>query len=120
MKTAKASIENAEVSLKQSIVICDKLRGKKLESGKKLLEDLLDRKINLDRKFYPTTAKKFLEMLEAVEANAKVKNLTAEKLFIKKIKADKGYRYAKPKSRWRMRGRKVKSSTIQVEVEERP
>jgi len=119
MKTATASIENAEISLKQSIVICDKLRGKKLESGKKFLEDLLDKKINLDGKYFPTTAKKFLELLESAEANAKVKNLTAEKLFIKKIKADKGYRYMKPKSRWRMRGRKVKSSTIQLEVEER-
>jgi len=119
MKTAKASIENAEASLKQSLILSDKLRGKKLETGKKFLEDLLERKINLDGKFWPTTAQKFLELLESVEANAKVKNLNTEKLFIKKIKADKGYRFTKPKSRWRMRGRKVKSSTIQVEVEER-
>jgi len=119
MKTATSSIQNAEISLKRSLIICDKLRGKKLESGKKFLEALIDKKINLEGKFYPNNAKKFLDLLKAVEANAKVKNLTAEKLFIKKIKADKGYRYMKPKSRWRFRGRRVKSSTIQVEVEER-
>jgi ribosomal protein L22 len=119
MKKATSSIQNAEISLKQSLIICDQLRGKKLESGKKFLETLIDKKNNLDGKFYPTTAKKFLDMLESAEANAKVKNLTAEKLFIKKIKADKGYRYMRPKSRWRFRGRRVKSSTIQVEVEER-
>jgi len=119
MKTATSSIQNAEISLKQSVIICNQLRGKRLESGKRFLESLVDRKSNLDGKFYPTTSKKFLDLLKAAEANAKVKNLTAEKLFIKKIKADRGYRYMRPKSRWRFRGRKVKSSTIQVEVEER-
>jgi len=119
MKTVTASIRDAEVSLKQSLIICDKLRGKRLEPGKRFLESLVDRKANLEGKFYPTTAKKFLDLLKAVEANAKVKNLTGEKLFIKKIKADKGYRYMRPKSRWRFRGRRVKSSTIQIEVEER-
>lgn len=119
MKTATARAEDARISLKHSVVICNELRGKKLEKAKSFLENLIDRKINLAGKYHPTAAKKILEILKNAEANAKVKGLDSEKIFIKQIKADKSRGFVKPKSRWRQRGRRAKASNISVIVEER-
>jgi len=119
MKTASASIENARISLKHSAAICKELKGKKLESAKNFLEKLLDKKISLGKKYYPSAAKQILEILESAEANAKQKGLAEEKLFIRKIKADQGFTFVKPKSRWHFRGRKAKSTTLIVELGER-
>ena len=119
MKTASAKIENARISIKQSVAICKEIKGKKLKSAKRFLEDLLDKKISLNRKYFPTTANQILETLESAEANAKQKGLAEEKLFIRKIKADKGYRFMRPRSRWNLRGRKVKSTILAIELGER-
>jgi large subunit ribosomal protein L22 len=119
MKTASASIENARISIKHSTAICKELKGKKLESAKNFLENLLDKKISLKEKYYPTAAKQILEILESAEANAKQKGLAEEKLFIRKIKADQGFAFTRPRSRWHLRGRKVKSTTLLVELGER-
>lgn len=118
-KIASAKLDSARISLIHSMAILKAIRGKRLEAGKKFLEELLDQKRSLHGKYYPTAAKKILEMLEAVEANAKVKDLTVEKLFIKTAKADKGFRFMRPRTRWRLRGRKVKSATVLIEVAER-
>jgi ribosomal protein L22 len=80
---------------------------------------LLEKKISLGGKYYTNAAKQILEVLESAEANAKQKDLAGEKLFIKIAKADAGETFIKPKSRWRLRGRKAKSSSITIEVEER-
>lgn len=119
MKTASASSEDAKISFKHSVVICDELRGKKLKFAKDFLENLLDKKISLGKKYYPTAAKQALGVLESAEANAKQKGLNEEKLFIKKITANKGFAFVKPKSRWHLRGRRVKSTTLLVELGER-
>lgn len=120
MKTASASIESARISLRHSVVICKELRGRKLEFAKRFLENLIDRKAKLsNRKYHPTAAKQILEILESAENNAKQKGLTEEKLFIRKIKADQGYTFIKPKSRWNLRGREAKATTLVVELGER-
>jgi len=119
MKTATARIEDARISLKHSIVICKELRNKRVERAKTLLEDLINRKISLNGKYHTNAAKRILQALKEVEANAKVKGLNPEKMFIKQIKADKGPVFIKPKSRWRLRGRKAKSTHVIIVVEER-
>lgn len=55
-----------------------------------------------------------LELIKSAEANAKVKNLDADKLFIKTAKADKSEKFIRPKSRWRFRGREAKSTNIKI------
>jgi ribosomal protein L22 len=60
-----------------------------------------------------------LQILETAVANARVKKMNEEKLFVKTARADIGERFIRPKSRWGFRGRKVKSSNIFIELGER-
>jgi ribosomal protein L22 len=119
MKVAIARASNLRISFKHSIIILKELKNKKLEKGKKFLEDLIDKKVNLSGKYYTNTAKKIFEVLKSLEANAKQKNLNVEKLFIKTAKANKGEVFIRPKSRWRFRGRRIKSTNIEIIAEER-
>lgn len=119
MKTASALLEDARISLKHSVIICKEIKNKKIEKAKKFLEMLIDRKISLNGKYYTNAAKKILEILKTAEANAKVKNLNSERLFVKIAKADKGRVFIRPKSRWRFRGRRAKVTRIEIKLEER-
>ncbi|MDI6798613.1 MAG: uL22 family ribosomal protein [Candidatus Aenigmarchaeota archaeon] len=119
MKTASARLDNARVSLKHSVAICKELKNKKLEKAKKFLENLRDKKISLNKKYYTKASKQILKILENAEANARVKNLNPERLFVKSAKADKGEVFIRPKSRWRFRGRRAKVTRIEIELEER-
>jgi len=101
------------------MILAHLIKGKKLAKVRAMLEDLSQRKHSLKGKYYPTTAKKFLEMLQTVEANAKVKKLNVEKLWIKKAKAEKGVVFMRPRSRFRLRARRAKSATVEIVVEER-
>ena len=116
MKTASARIDNARISLKHSIVLCKEIRGKKVEKAKRILQNLIDEKVSLKRKYYTKASKKILELVKSAEANAKAKNMDVEKLLIKKAKADKGEKFIRPKTRWRFRGRKAKSTNITIVV----
>ncbi len=119
MKTVSVRVEDARISFKSSLIICQELKGKKVEKAKKLLENLINKKISLRKRYYTNTAKKILELLDNVESNARFKGLNPEKLFIKNIKVDKGSKFIRPKSRWRFRGRKAKATNIKVVIEER-
>ena len=112
-------IKNARISLQNAVLICKKLKGKKLSKAKDFLEKLHEKKISLNGKYYTKTVEKFLELLKSAEANAKQKGLDTEKLWIKNIKADKGERVILVKSRFKFRGRRGKSTHLYVEVEER-
>lgn len=119
MKTASTILRDARISFKKSQVLVHKIKGKRLSKAKSILEDLAEQKHSLEGKYYPKTAKKFLEMLRTVEANAKVKKLNTEKLWIKKAKAEKGVMFMRPRSRFRLRSRRAKSATVEIIVEER-
>jgi ribosomal protein L22 len=119
MKTAVAKAVDARISTKHSMAICDEIRGKRMDFAKRFLENLLDRKIRIDGKYHPNAAKKILEILNSAEANAKIKGLSEEKLFLRKVSVDWGAGFVKPKSRWKLRGRRAKATNISVVVEER-
>jgi large subunit ribosomal protein L22 len=119
MKTATSKISNARISLKHSLVLCKKLKGKKLEKARRFLEDLILEKVSIKGKHYTKAAGKFLELLRTAEANARQKGLNLGKLFIKQIKADKGLRFYRPRSLWHLRRQRVKSVNLSVELEER-
>lgn len=118
MKTAISKISNARVSLKHSLILCKKLKGKKLEKARVFLEDLVKRKTSIEGKYYQKAATTFLELLRTAEANARQKGLNLEKLFIKQIKADKGLRFPRPRSLWHLRRQRVKAVNLTVEVGE--
>jgi ribosomal protein L22 len=118
MKTSTAK-SIGRVSFKESMILCDAISRKKVSSAKSLLSGMLDGSRNLEGKFYPKTAEKVLEVLKAAEANAKQKNFDAEKLFVKVAKADKSFKYVRPKSRFKFRGREAKIANLEIVVEER-
>lgn len=119
MKTATAKETNARVSRKHSLVLCKTIKGKKTDKAKRLLEDLIVGKRSLEGKYYTKTAKKFLEILKYAEANAKKKDMKIERLWVKNATANKGRTFILPKSRYGLRGREAKSTTIEITLEER-
>jgi large subunit ribosomal protein L22 len=119
MKTAVARETTAKVSLKHSRVLCKAIKGKRMEKAKKLLEDLVKKRKSLDGKYYTKASKKFLGIVKTIGANAKNKNLTLEKLFIKNAVANKGETTIRPRTKWHLRGTTAKSTNIEITVEER-
>lgn len=119
MTTAMAKVTNARISLKHSLVLCKAIRKKNLNDAKNLLENLINKRSSLDGKYYTNASEKFLEVLQATEANAKQKNLNTEKLFVKIAKADKGNKFIRPKSRFKFRGREAKMTNIEIVLGER-
>jgi len=109
----------ARISLKHSVILCKKLKGKKLSKAKTFLQNLIEKKESIDGKYYTKASSEILKLLENVEANAKQKNMNIERLFISKIKADKGFTFILPKSKAKFRGRRGKVTNLEVVVEER-
>jgi len=116
---ATAKSKDARISFKKSIILAKELRKKKVSSALQLLRELKDKKKSLKGKYYTKTTNKFLEVLLAAEANAKKKNLNSDRLFIKIIKADKGYKFIRPRSRFGLRGTQAKMTNLEIIVEER-
>jgi len=109
----------ARISLKHSTLLCKKLKGKKLSKAKSFLERLIEKKESVDGKYYTKASSEILKLLNNVEANAKQKNMDVERLFISRIKADKGFTFVLPKSKAKFRGRRGKVTNLEVVVEER-
>jgi len=118
------TVENAlRISTKHALEICPKIKGNPLQKAKRFLNNLLAKKIGIKGKtkgkYYTNAAKNILSVLNAAEANAKQKNLNVEKLFVKQAKADKGYKFIRPKTRAKFAGRKAKMTNITIILEER-
>lgn len=119
MKTATAKETGARVSFKYSLLLARKIKGKKVDKVKKFLEDLINQKRDVDGQYHTNITKKILELVKSAEANAKNKNMNAEKLFIKNAYVNKAEKRVLPKSRLRLRGREGKGSNIEIVLEER-
>lgn len=118
-KTAISKKFNARISIKDAVLILKKIRNKKLEKAKSFLQDLIDKKKNINKKYYTSASKEILSLLKDVEANAENANMDTDRLFIKRINASKAFTFILPKSRWSHRGKKAKLCHLEVEVEER-
>ncbi|MEM5802140.1 MAG: uL22 family ribosomal protein [Candidatus Aenigmatarchaeota archaeon] len=119
MNEARAVAKGLRISTKKSLVIANQIRNKPLAKAKRLLNDLISKKISLEGKYYTNTAENFLSVLKSAEANAQQKNLNIEKLFVKQAKVDKGYKFIRPKSRAKFAGRKAKVTHVTIVLEER-
>jgi ribosomal protein L22 len=119
MKIATAKETTAPISFKHSRVVLREIKGKKVDKVKRILEDILKGKKNIDGKYYTKTVEKILDIVKSAEANAKQKNLAVDRLFIKNATADKGEANYRAKTRWNLRGRRQKSSNIEIVVEEK-
>ncbi|MDO8538171.1 MAG: 50S ribosomal protein L22 [archaeon] len=136
-KIAKAILSNQPISLKYSIEISREIRGQPLNKAAKFLLDVLEHKRHVPiRRFraemahrkgravsftktgkYPERASKvFLGLLDQVKANADYKGLDAEKLLIKHIAANQGYRKTSYQSRGRISGKKRRKKSTHLEI----
>ena len=118
-KQASASIKDARISTKSSVILCKKIRNSSLAKSKGLLEGLITGKRDIDGKYYTKTAKKFLEVLINAEANAKVKMMDEGRLFVVSIKADKGRTFIRPRSKASRRGEAAKMTNLEIILKEK-
>lgn len=118
-KKGTAKFENARISLKSSKILCNELKGKRVDKAKAMLQGLVDGKRSLSGKYYTNTSKKILEVLKNAEANAKMKAMNEERLFISSIKADKGRTFIRPRSRSGRRGERAKMTHLEIILEEK-
>ncbi|MBN2014565.1 MAG: 50S ribosomal protein L22 [Candidatus Altiarchaeota archaeon] len=120
-KAVKAMGRNFDISFKDAVVVCDKLRGMKLTEAMSLLESVvaLEKTIPFKRfnkgighrrglgkdnigRYPKKAASSILRVLRNLEANADYKGLDSEKLRIAHLQALKGIsrKRRKPKGRW--------------------
>ena len=118
-KLGTAKSENARISLKSSKIVCKAIKSKRVSKAKAQLQGMADGKRSLDGKYYTNTVKKILEVVINAEANAKAKDMDADRLFVSMIKADKGRTYVRPRSRSGRRGERAKMTHLEVVLEER-
>ena len=139
--TAKAIKKNANISLKYSTEIINRIKGKKLKRVEEFLQNIVTKKEYLPlRKYnkkvahrkgnaqdktksgrYPLkTAKAFLGVLESAKANADYKGLDTNNLFIKHGFASMGYGRVthQPKGQISGKRRIRKSAHIEIILQE--
>ncbi len=129
---AKASTLALPVSTKHCIEICRWIKHKNVAAAKKMLEDVIEyrqavpfkhfyhnighRKGRMAAGRYPIKAcKVVLQLIKAAEANASLKGLNLNNLFIALIIPNKGAKNIRP---GRIHGRAAKNTHLQVVVEE--
>lgn len=128
-KMTKAIIngQSLPISTKHSVEICNFIRSKNLQKAKTQLELVLKKKLAIPLKyfhkdrghkkgigpgFYPQNAsKEIINLLNGLEANARVKGMDVNTLFLETIIANKASRPRKP---GRFFGRHAKRTNIKM------
>jgi large subunit ribosomal protein L22 len=129
--SAKAATRNASISSKHAIVLADAVRNKSLETAKKILKEVLEKKkalpfLRFNHKIghrkgmasgrYPEKAtQKMLELVESLEANAQYKGLNTADMKIVEVRAN---RASRPLRYGRMGSRQSKRTHIDVVAHE--
>ena len=116
-KSAKAYGRALRISTKNSVIVCSAVTGMQIDKGKKLVEDLVNEKRNLNGKYYTNVSKEVLELIKSAENNAESKGFDSERLFIH-ASAHKGFSFFRPRA-FKMRGQHRKVTNLQVVLEQR-
>ena len=111
-KYSKAYGSGLRISTKHSTIVCRRLTGMNLAKGKKLLENLLSEKQDMDGKYYTNASEEILDLLKSAESNAEFKGLDTEKLIIF-ASAHRGFTFFRPR-RMKMRRDKKKITNVQI------
>ncbi len=112
-KNSACASATLSISTLNATKVCRVLNRKNFENAKKMIEDLIKRKISIKGKYYTKTAKEILKVLEQVENNAKVKGLEPQKMILY-ISAHKGPTLHRARRRWRKFGTRLKVTHIQA------
>ncbi len=116
-KHVKAYGSSLSISTKNSVNICKALKGKNLGKGKKLLENMLEKKYSLNGKYHTNAVSEILNILKSAESNAEFKGLDSERLTIQ-ASAHKGFTFFRPR-RMKMRRDQKKVTNIQIVLVEK-
>ena len=116
-KYAKAHGNDMRISTKASVKICRVIKKKPLARAKRLLNDLLSEKRSLEGKYYTTTVREILQLLDSCEKNAEFLGLENEKLFVH-ASASKGTNMRRRRRKAKF-GSKMKSTNIEIFLIER-
>jgi large subunit ribosomal protein L22 len=136
-RMARAYSTNQPASLKYSLEISRTLKGKMLEDGERLLNDVILQKRHLPLRTYTKkvphrkgdavygskagrypqrTCKVWLNLLNSVRANADVKGLDTKKLLVVHANASQGFQRITNQSQGRISGKSRKSKSTHIEV----
>ena len=118
-KIAVSTRPLAKVSLKDSVVLFKNIKNKPVNKAKTLLNELLSEKKDIEGRYFTKASEQILELIEDCEANAELKGLDKDRLFIRFGQANKSFGFILPKSRYPHRGRKAKICSLRLELEER-
>jgi large subunit ribosomal protein L22 len=129
---ARVMGRNLPISFKQTVEVCNFIRGRSINNSKAILSDVLGKKVVVPFKrfnrdlghkkkagagrFPVKVSKELIKLLDGVEANAQFKGLDTSNLIITHICAHKGSRM------WhygRKRRREMKRTNIEIIVEEK-
>jgi large subunit ribosomal protein L22 len=129
---AKVIGRDLPISTKQSIEICNFIRGKNLQKSKELLQRVIEKEIaipfkrfnkdmghkrNIASGRYPKkSCNHIIKLLNSAESNAQDKGLNTATLFIKEIIVN---RASKPLHYGRKGSREMKRTHIKIVVEEK-
>lgn len=116
-KSAKAYGRSLNISTKNAVVVCRKISGMHISKGKKLLEDLLEKRRDINGKYYTNTVKEILNVLNSAEKNAEFKGLDTNKLVIF-ASAHKGFTFFRPR-RTKMRRTRRKITHVQIVLQQK-
>ncbi len=111
-KMASAST-TLRISHKNAAKVCKALNRKRFVDAKKVLNDILNQKTTLKRKYYTKTSKEILKLLIQLEFNARKKGLDLDNMFLF-ISAHRGPTLHRARRRWRKFGTRLKSCHVQA------
>ena len=111
-KMASAS-STLRISHKNAAKVCKALNRKKFVDAKKILNDILNQKTTLKRKYYTKTSEEILKLLRQLEFNARKKDLDSDNMFLF-ISAHRGPTLHRARRRWRKFGTRLKSCHVQA------
>jgi ribosomal protein L22 len=111
-KMASAS-STLRISHKNAAKVCKALNKKRFVNAKKILNDILNQKTTLKRKYYTKTSEEMLKLLMQLEFNARKKGLDSDNMFLF-ISAHRGPTLHRARRRWRKFGTRLKSCHVQA------
>ena len=101
------------ISHKNAAKVCKALNKKKFVDAKKILNDILNQRTILKRKYYTKTTEEILKLLNQLEFNARKNGLDSDNMFLF-ISAHRGPTLHRARRRWRKFGTRLKSCHVQA------
>ena len=116
-KHAKA-YSTLSISTKDAVLICRVIRKKKLSTVKRLLDDLINKRKTVNKRYYPKVVSEIKKLLNSCEKNAEFQGMDKEKLFVY-ASAHKGVNMKRPRRRGDF-GSGMKSTHVEIILSEKP